>query len=193
MVEFIHELEKTTTALKVEAKDSVSIVSGCELFMRFVTRIAADSSEDLSRFKRRLIENGSLFAEKSVQGREKIAELALDFIQDGTTVLMHCHSRVAMALLMKAARHNRRFEVLVTEARPTCKGVEAVAILTEAGIPARVILDAAVGYYMDRIDLVLVGAEGVVENGGIINQVYSGNECPLLINHLCRLEHIRLQ
>ena len=33
------------------------------------------------------------------------------------------------------------------------------------------ILDAAVGYFMGRMDLVLVGAEGVVENGGIINQV----------------------
>lgn len=45
MVEFIHELEKTTALLKAEAKNSVSIVSGCDLFMRFVTRLAADSAE----------------------------------------------------------------------------------------------------------------------------------------------------
>lgn len=173
MVEFIHEMEEATAALKREAKESVSIVSGCELFMRFVTRVATDSSEDLSRFKRRLIENGLLFAEKSMKGRERIADLALDFIQDGSCILLHCHSRVVMTLLVRAAvKHNRRFSVLVTEARPTCKGYEAGRVLEAAGIPVQVILDSAVGYYMDRVDLVLVGAEGVVENGGIVNQVH---------------------
>lgn len=65
--------------------------------------------------------------------------------------------------------------------------------LQEAGIPAYVILDAAVGwaathrllssisgklfavsisYIMERIDLVIFGAEGVVESGGIINKVW---------------------
>lgn len=36
---------------------------------------------------------------------------------------------------------------------------------------ATLIMDGAVGYIMDQVDLVLVGAEGVVENGGLINQV----------------------
>ena len=43
--------------------------------------------------------------------------------------------------------------------------------LTEFGIPCTVILDAAVGYVMEKIDMVLCGAEGVVESGGIINKV----------------------
>jgi translation initiation factor eIF-2B subunit alpha len=171
MAEFIQELEKLTTTLKEEVQGTVSVVSGCELFMRFVTRMAADSCEDLTRFKRRLIDNSLMFAEKSIKGREKIAELAYDFIQDGSVVLCHCHSRVVLTLLLNAAKHNRRFSVYVTEARPTLKGYEAARMLTEAGISAKVIFDSAVGYYMEKVDLVLVGAEGVVENGGIINQV----------------------
>ena len=39
------------------------------------------------------------------------------------------------------------------------------------GIPVTVILDSAVGYYMERVDVVLLGAEGVVESGGIVNKV----------------------
>ena len=39
------------------------------------------------------------------------------------------------------------------------------------GVPTVVILDSAVGYVMEKVDLVLVGAEGVVESGGIINKV----------------------
>ena len=33
------------------------------------------------------------------------------------------------------------------------------------------VLDAAVGYIIEKVDLVIVGAEGVVENGGIINKI----------------------
>lgn len=33
------------------------------------------------------------------------------------------------------------------------------------------ILDTAVGYVIDKIDLVLVGSEAVVESGGLINAV----------------------
>ena len=43
--------------------------------------------------------------------------------------------------------------------------------LLRAGVPVTLILDSAVGYIMEKVDLVLVGAEGVVENGGIINKV----------------------
>ncbi|CAG8492149.1 5239_t:CDS:2 [Rhizophagus irregularis] len=40
-----------------------------------------------------------------------------------------------------------------------------------AGIPATIILDTAVGYVIDKVDAVFVGAEGVVENGGLINAI----------------------
>ena len=33
------------------------------------------------------------------------------------------------------------------------------------------ILDAAIGYYMEKVDIVLVGAEAVVTNGGVINKI----------------------
>lgn len=45
------------------------------------------------------------------------------------------------------------------------------ADLKEAGIECTLILDSAIGYIMESIDIVLVGAEGVVESGGIINRI----------------------
>lgn len=33
------------------------------------------------------------------------------------------------------------------------------------------VADAAVGYIMDKVDFVMVGAEGVVENGGVVSEV----------------------
>jgi translation initiation factor eIF-2B subunit alpha len=43
--------------------------------------------------------------------------------------------------------------------------------LEKEGIECTLILDTAIGYIMESIDMVLVGAEGVVESGGIINRV----------------------
>lgn len=76
-----------------------------------------------------------------------------------------------MHILLKAASLNRRFQVYITESRPTSLGKKALQNLLDAGIPSKLILDASVGFYIEKVDMVLVGAEGVVENGGIINQI----------------------
>jgi len=46
-------------------------------------------------------------------------------------------------------------------------------ILTKAEIPCTIILDSAVAYAMDKIDMVMVGCEAVVESGGIVNAIGS--------------------
>lgn len=43
--------------------------------------------------------------------------------------------------------------------------------LQAEGIECTLILDSAVGYVMETVDLVFVGAEGVVESGGIVNRL----------------------
>lgn len=43
--------------------------------------------------------------------------------------------------------------------------------LTKLGVPCTLILDSAVGYVMEQVDMVMVGAEGVAESGGVINKV----------------------
>lgn len=43
--------------------------------------------------------------------------------------------------------------------------------LEAAGIPSTLVLDSAIGYVMEQVDFVMVGAEGVVESGGIVNKV----------------------
>ena len=118
-----------------------------------------------------LVERGNTFVERAYRCRDRIADLALEFIQDGSTILVHSLSKVVTILLLRASSANRRFRVYVTESKPTSQGFEAVKILQQHGILATVILDSAVGFYIGSADMVLVGAEGVVENGGVVNQV----------------------
>lgn len=61
--------------------------------------------------------------------------------------------------------------MLVAEGRPDGAGFQTAAALAKAGVPVTVVLDSAVGYHMEVADLCVTGAEGVLENGGIVNKV----------------------
>ena len=77
-----------------------------------------------------------------------------------------------MLLFKKAWLENKiRFKVIVTESLPPFSGQKIVQSLRKWGISCTLIPDAAVAFVMDQVDMVLVGAEGVTQGGGIINQV----------------------
>ncbi|PNH01379.1 Translation initiation factor eIF-2B subunit alpha, partial [Tetrabaena socialis] len=64
-----------------------------------------------------------------------------------------------------------QFSVVVTEGRPDGTGIAMAKKLDADSIPVTLVLDSGVGYIMDRVDMVLTGADAVVENGGIINKL----------------------
>ncbi|XP_035690493.1 translation initiation factor eIF-2B subunit alpha-like [Branchiostoma floridae] len=160
-------------AIKTLTKSDTSITSvssGCELFLRFITLTALDHP-DFQVYKQVLLDRGELFLKKISNSRQKIAKLGHPFVTDGATILVHSDSRVVLEVLKKAASANKRFTVYVTESQPDRSGLKMHNKLVEAGIPSTVILDAAMAYIMEKVDLVMVGAEGVVESGGIINKI----------------------
>ncbi|GJJ70608.1 translation initiation factor eIF-2B subunit alpha [Entomortierella parvispora] len=172
MSEFMLSIKDASQQLKSSVRNSISLSAGCDLFVRFVTRNSQDVA-DFETWKGTLISRGQRFVEKADACRYKIAELGLPFIKDGSVVLIHAHSRVVSLLLQRAAENHKRFKVFVTESSQTQGGIRSAKVLRAAGIPTTIILDAAVGYVIDKVDMVLVGAEGVVENGGLINQIGS--------------------
>ncbi|XP_046374429.1 translation initiation factor eIF2B subunit alpha-like [Haliotis cracherodii] len=147
-----------------------SISSGCELFLRFIT-LANLQHSDFQECQKILVQRGNVFLQKVASSRQKIAKITHPFITDGSTILTHSRSRVVLQVLRDAAAARRRFKVYVTESLPDKSGFETCEELSALGIPTTVVLDAAVGYVMEKVDLVLIGAEGVVESGGIINKI----------------------
>jgi len=142
-------------------KSITSITSGCELLQRFITLAAPDVllSKDFSECKQVLAMRGRLFLEKAQNSRNQISKLSQQFIQDGCVILVHARSRVILQLLLQAAKHNKKFSVFVTESMPDKQGLETKRILTENNISCKVVLDSSVGYIMERVDMVLLGAE----------------------------------
>ncbi|KAB1255724.1 Translation initiation factor eIF-2B subunit alpha [Camelus dromedarius] len=138
---------------------SVAVSSGGELFLRFISLTSLEYS-DYSKCKKIMIERGEIFLQRISLSRNKIADLCHTFIKDGARILTHAYSRVVLRVLEAAVAAKKRFSVK-----------KMAKALCHLNVPVTVVLDAAVGYIMEKVDLVIVGAEGVVENGGIINKI----------------------
>lgn len=95
-------------------------------------------------------------------------------------VLTHGFSRVVLAVLLRAHSENKRFRVIVAESRPDSVGYLTARTLKEAGVPVTLTTDNAVAHIMHTVHLVLVGAEAVVESGGIVSRV-----CELALIYTC--------
>ncbi|GMI72359.1 hypothetical protein like AT1G53900 [Hibiscus trionum] len=171
MMELEIELKKASDSLKAWDTSSISLTAGCDLFMRYVTRTSALEYEDFNSARSRLIERAEKFGEISCKARRIIAMLCQDFIFDGCTILVHGFSRVVFEVLKTAAQNKKQFRVFCTEGRPDRTGLRLSNELAKLDVPVKLLIDSAVAYTMDEVDMVLVGADGVVESGGIINMM----------------------
>ncbi|BDA47107.1 Translation initiation factor eIF-2B subunit alpha [Coccomyxa sp. Obi] len=167
------ELKDAASSLERCNETAISLKAGCQLFLRYITRTSALEMENFEAAKARIIERGNYFAETSVRARATIAELGARFIRPGSILLVHGHSRVVLALLRKAVAQGIQFSVVITEGRPDETGLTMAQALDNMRVPTIAILDCAVAFALEafRVDMVLVGAEGVVENGGVINKL----------------------
>ncbi|KVI05832.1 Initiation factor 2B-related protein [Cynara cardunculus var. scolymus] len=170
MMELQNELKTASDSLKSWDMTSISLTAGCDLFMRYVTRTSAVEYEDFDSAKSRFLERAENQA-LLLQARKIIAMLGQDFIFDGCTILVHGFSRVVLELLKTAAENRKHFRVLCTEGRPDRTGLRLSNELAKLDVPVKLLIDSAVAYSMDEIDMVFVGADGVVESGGIINMM----------------------
>ncbi|CAF0732928.1 unnamed protein product [Rotaria sordida] len=155
MSELSHELKSAVQLLTTQTDSSMpSVKSGCELFLRFITLAKFDTFA-IDECRQKLIERGQVFLDRALSSRQRISEYSQEFIVDGSIILTHSYSRVVLALLAYASKFTR-FKVFVTESQPDKS-------------------DASVAYIMEKVTFVLMGAEAVVESGGIINKIGTFN------------------
>ena len=163
--------QHSSTGRSGGARNMIALASGCDLFLKYATRTFLEHG-DFAASRNQVLERGQRFAGISLAARDRIARIAADFIQEGQTVLTHGWSRVVASILLKAAE-TKNFDIILLEGRPDAAGAKAARAYAshESKIPTTVVLDAAMGHVMETVDVVLVGAEAVVENGGFVNKM----------------------
>ncbi|KAF2226755.1 putative translation initiation factor eIF-2B alpha subunit [Elsinoe ampelina] len=158
---------------------------------------AAGEEASFDEIRSHLVRNGRLFVERAKEARERIAAFGRGFVRDGSVVLTNGGSRVVGALLRSAAEGSRgfgrggsvRFKVVyvVNSPAPLSGGAKKegkvpglvgdeesranISALRKLGVPVAVIPATAMAYCLGQVTACFVGAEGVVENGGIISRL----------------------
>jgi methylthioribose-1-phosphate isomerase len=112
----------------------------------------------------------------------RLAELGAERFREGDRALTHCNTGAlatggfgtAGGVLRAAWERGRLAQVWVDETRPLLQGARLTAWeLRRAGIPFRVVADAAAGALMERglVDRVVVGADRIAANGDVANKI----------------------
>jgi len=185
-------LATSTAHLKRSIPNPISLSAGTDLFQRYLITTLQRPGQlgpagDFRSIRSHLLSNGRLFVQRAKESRQKIASFGRHFVHDGATVLTNGGSRVVGALLRSAADSSSgsvRFRVIYvlssasTNSDPSRSKSEAdteghsiVRDLRAKNVPVATIPESAVAYSLGKVDMVIVGAEGVVENGGIISRL----------------------
>lgn len=176
-------VSKLTAQLKRSIPNSISLSAGTDLFQQYlISNLQRPSAKgDFDQIRNHLVQNGKLFVERAKAARETIAEYGRHFIRDGNVVLTNGGSRVVGSLLRAAAesgngKGSTRFKVVyvISPNAGTYEEDESaanIAALRARDIPVATIPSTAVAYCMAQVTTVFVGAEGVVENGGIVSRM----------------------
>jgi len=103
--------------------------------------------------------------------KERIANIGAKRIRHGSAVLTHCHSSTVTCLLKRAAQEEKTFEVICTETRPLFQGRTTAEEMLGLGIETTMIVDSAARYFMNQVDLVIVGSDAITSEGNVINKI----------------------
>lgn len=154
---------KTRTALSLKAVN--------ELMLALLHKYASTRlGEDYIALKDKLVHIIKDLFDLCIHSKETIYKMFSVSIKNNATILCHGYSSTVAFCLIRARKSGKKFKVLVSKSINSL-GNEMCEQLTKNDIEAKVIDDSAVGYYMKDVDFVVVGADVVCENGGIINKI----------------------
>lgn len=113
------------------------------------------------------------YAEGTDRSLRETVRRAGALVRPGSLVLTYSSSTAVRLALWQAMAGGKRFTVVCSESRPVGEGVALARRLTALGIPVHLTLDAALLEWIERADLILLGADAILP-GGVVNKVGSG-------------------
>lgn len=107
------------------------------------------------------------------QASAKIADNAAHIFTKRISVMTNSRSSIVEHVIRALHRLNRVKQVIQTESRPSFEGRYNAERLIECGVNVTVIPDAAMGYWIDQADAVLIGADAIDSGGSFIGKIGS--------------------
>ncbi|KAH6890600.1 hypothetical protein B0T10DRAFT_548117 [Thelonectria olida] len=175
--ETLDTVKAQSDRLKASVANPVPLSAGTDLFLQYLISSLRQQDDSFDEVRQHLLANGRLFAARANAARKGIAESGWRFITEGKCVLTHGASRSVIAILERAVQNLGAGKFKVIYVREETRAEESDRVVSELrgmGIPVAEIGEAGVAHVMGllrQVNMVIVGAEAVSSNGGIISRL----------------------
>jgi ribose 1,5-bisphosphate isomerase len=167
-MEFLKELLKARETLFASRETEPLMRNAIRLIISQVEKSTETSTKKLSETVSMASQQ---FLKDLENSKEKIAEIGARRIRNNSTILTHCHSSTVTYLLRKAKQDGKVFEVICTETRPAFQGKITAREMLDLDVKTTFIVDSATRFFMNQVDLVVVGADAITSEGNVINKI----------------------
>ena len=127
--------------------------------------------QTVMELRRNVVRAVEEFTDQLDRAQTDLGRVGANRLADGDTVMTHCHSTDALACIEAAVEQGKSISAVVKETRPRQQGHITAEQLRDAGVPVTLIVDSAARRYLDEVDHVVVGADSIAADGGVINKI----------------------
>jgi eIF-2B alpha/beta/delta-like uncharacterized protein len=139
---------------------------------RLQTGLDDYKNSDIGTLRQTVVKLADELIHSSISAASQIAGFAAGLIKAGSTVMTHSYSST-VASAIKKAYEKHPLKTIVTRSGAVRVGQRTAWEFGYAGIPITYIDDTAMGLFVQQSDVVLVGADRVCYDGGVVNGVGS--------------------
>ena len=121
----------------------------------------------LNELRAAATKSASMIIKESRKDRSRLVENAKSVLGEPETVFTISDSSTVADVVLGVGAKN----VVVTESRPQMEGRNLAERLAGEGVNVLLVVDAAAAMFMESADVVVVGADSVLYDGGFVNKV----------------------
>ena len=167
-IQFLNELSKARDILFSSRETEPLMRNAVRQIIHEVEKSKERNPKELADLVHQV---SSKFLQNLETSNKRIAEIGSKRIQSSSRILTHCHSSTVTYLFERAKKEGKQFEVICTETRPLFQGRITARELLDLGIKTTMIVDSAVRFFMNKVDLVMVGADAITSEGNVVNKI----------------------
>ena len=149
---------------------------------RIMTKIYDVKNIELNQLKETILKEAKNIASEDIKINMIMGKYGSVLVNDGDNILTHCNAGAlatagfgtALGIIRTAFQQGKKIHVFVDETRPFLQGARLTSWeLKQEKIPYTLIADNMAGFLMslDKIDLVIVGADRIAANGDVANKI----------------------
>ncbi|MGB7055153.1 MAG: S-methyl-5-thioribose-1-phosphate isomerase [bacterium] len=166
-----------------------AVTKACEL-IQSARPTAVNLFWAIERMKKRLQQAKDVYTELLQEARmieqedreacQKIGSLGAELVRDHSKIMVHCNAGAlatsgigtALGIIYTARQEGKNLEVYSGETRPLLQGARLTSWeLTKNGVETYTICDSMAGTFMPEMNMVIVGADRIAQNGDVANKI----------------------